>query len=423
MTLWAGLHQPCPRSSASPSGGSRLLVPSVIVVTAVFFAGCGSSGKSAAANAANAPIVPVVEVARKDISSALSIASEFQPFQEINVYAKVSGYVQKLYVDWGTHVKNGQLMAVLEIPELEQQLQQDEAGVKKSEQDLERAKEELARSESAYNVAHLTYTRLAGVQKTRPELVAQEEIDVAQGKDLEASANVSAAKDALAASEQEVAGAKAALDKDRALFAYSRITAPFDGVVTEMNAYTGALLPAGTSSNKGDLALCHLSQNNLLRLVIPVPERIVADIHVGDIVNVRVTGLNDTFMGKIVRFSDNIDLDTRTMHTEVDVRNPNYEIVPGMYATVDLPVHTVRGVLTVPVQAVEVSGEGRGQVLRVGSSNKLAPQDVALGIQSASDIEVVSGLKEGDLVVFGEQSQYKAGELVKAQIITPAEME
>ena len=102
------------------------------------------------------------------------------------MYAKVSGYIQKLYVDWGTHVKQGQLLAVLEIPELQQQLQQDEATVHRSEQDLARAREELNRAQSAYNVAHLTYTRLADVQKSRPELVAQQEIDVAQGKDLEA---------------------------------------------------------------------------------------------------------------------------------------------------------------------------------------------------------------------------------------------
>lgn len=393
---------------------------SALLLGAGLIAGCGSSSKIAADTASNAPIVPVVRVQRKDISSTLSIASEFQPFQEINVYAKVSGYIQKLHVDWGTHVKTGQLMAVLEIPELEQQVQQDEAGVKKSEQDLDRAKEELTRAQSAYNVAHLTYTRLAGVQKTRPELVAQEEIDVAEGKDLEANASVSASKDALAASEQELAGSKAALDKDRALFAYSRITAPFDGVVTEMNAYTGALLPAGTSANKGDLALCKLSQNDLLRLVIPVPERVVADIHLGDTVNVRVTGLNDAFIGKIVRFSDSIDLDTRTMHTEVDVANPKYQIVPGMYATVDLPVHTVRGVLTVPVQAVQVSGESRGHVLVVGRADKLEARDVTVGIQSASDVEIVSGLKENDQVVFGEQSQYKPDEQVKPQIVAPA---
>jgi len=419
----SAIHNRFPAKMNSRALRGAIALALLLAANGLFFAGCGSSGKTAADDAANAPVAPVVKVERKDISSTLSIASEFQPFQEISVYAKVSGYIQRLYVDWGTHVKSGQLMAVLEIPELEQQLQQDEAGVRKSEQDLERAKEELARAQSAYNVAHLTYTRLAGVQKTRPELVAQEEIDVAEGKDLEANAGVSAAKDALAGSDQELAGSKAALDKDRALFAYSRISAPFDGVVTEMNAYTGALLPAGTSSNKGDLALCRLSQNDLLRLVIPVPERVVADIRLGDNVNVRVAGVDKTFTGKIVRFSDSIDLDTRTMHTEVDVANPKYEIVPGMYATVDLPVHTDRDVLTVPVQAVQVSIQGKGHVLTVGSGNKLEPRDVTLGIQSANDIEVVSGLSESDLVVFGEQSQYKPGEMVKPQLITPAGME
>jgi RND family efflux transporter MFP subunit len=389
-----------------------------LLMLAGLLAGCGSSSKTADA-AASAPIVGVVTVERRDLTSELSIASEFEPFQEVNVYAKVSGYIQKLYIDWGTHVKDGQLLAVLEIPELEQQVQQDEANVKKSEQDLARAKEELTRAESGYNVAHLTYTRLIGVQKTRPELVAQEEIDVAQGKDLEANAGVSAAKDSLAASEQELAAAKAALDKNRALYAYSHIMAPFEGVVTRMDAYTGALLPAGTSANKGDLALCRISQNNLLRLVIPVPERVVAGIHTGESVEVHVTGLDQTFTGKIVRFSDSIDTETRTMHTEVDVENPHYEIVPGMYATVQLPLQAVRGVLTLPVQAVQISGEDRGSVLVVTSENRLQQRDVKLGIQDATYVEVVSGLSEKESIVFGDQSQYRPGEQVRPKLITP----
>jgi RND family efflux transporter MFP subunit len=385
--------------------------------------GCGSTGKAVADSPENAPTAAVVVVQRHNLASELSIASEFQPYQEVNVYAKVSGYIQKLCVDWGTHVKQGQLLAVLEIPELLQQLQQDEASVRKSEQDLARAKEELNRAESAYTVAHLTYSRLADVQKSRPELVAQQEIDVAQGKDLEASAGVSAAKDSLAASEQELVASKAALEKNRAMYAYSRITAPFDGVVTEIDAYTGALLPAGTSSNKGDQALCHLSQNNLLRLVIPVPERAVADIHVGETVGVRITTINKTFDGKIGLFSDQIDPETRTMHTEVTVPNPKYEIVPGMYATVQIPLHTVRNVLTVPVQAVQASGENRGAVLVLGGDNRVEKRDVILGLASATDIEIVSGLRENDRVVFGGQSQFKPGEFVAPKIVTPSELE
>src|SRR6202789_2234287 len=303
-------------------------------------AGCGNARKAEAEDAAHAPTAPVVKVARRNLSNTLEIASEFEPLQEIEVYAKVSGYIKKLYVDWGTHVKQGQLLAELEIPELQQQLQQDEAGARRSEQDLARAHEELNRAESAYTVAHLTYTRLAEVQKSRPELVAQEEIDTAQGKNLEASAGVSSARDAVAASEQGLLATKAALGKDQAMFAYARITAPFDGVITQIYAYTGSLLPAGTPANKGDLALCQLSQNDILRLVIPLPERAVADVHVGDTVDIEVSQAKNSFTGKVIRFSDQIDTQTRTMHTEVQVPNPKYLLVPGMYASVKIPLHS-----------------------------------------------------------------------------------
>jgi len=407
------------QNTSSPVLACQARALCVLILAGAVLGGCSSGGNPAAGNPANAPTAAVVTVTRKDLSSTLEIASEFLPFQEINVYAKVSGYIQKLNVDWGTHVKQGEILAVLDIPELEQQLHLDEAAVHRSEQDVLREKEELSRAESIYTVAHLTYTRLADVQKTRPELVAQQEIDVAQGKDLEANAGVSSAKDALSASEQALVAAKASLEKDRAVYSYSRITAPFDGVVTRIDAYTGALLPAGTSSNKGDQALCHLSQNSFLRLVIPVPERAVPDVHMGATVAVEVSSLNRKFAGKIVRLSDQIDPETRTMHTEVDVANPNYELVPGMYATVEIPLHTAHDALTVPVQSVQVSGENQGSVLVVNANNRIEKRDVTIGLESSREAEIVSGLKEGERVVFGEQAQFKQGQLVRPMPVTP----
>ena len=394
----------------------------VLLIFAGFFAGlvcgCGDARKAEAEDAAHAPSAPVVKVVRRDLNNELEIASEFQPLQEIEVYAKVSGYIKKLYVDWGTHVKKGQILAELEIPELQQQLQQDEASARRSEQDLGRSREELNRAQSVYNVAHLTYARLADVQKSRPELVAQEEIDAAQGKDLEANAGVSSAKDAVSSAEQGLLAAKAALGKDQAVFAYARITAPFDGVVTQIYAYTGSLLPAGTSSNKGDLALCQLSQNNVLRLVIPLPERAVTDVHVGDTVNIEVSGAKDAFTGKIVRLSGQIETQTRTMHTEVQVPNPNYLLVPGMYASVKIPLRSASQALSIPVQAVQSAGNGQGTVLLVNSSNRVEKREIKLGIETASQAEVLSGLNENEMVIFGEQNQFKVGELVSPQVVT-----
>jgi len=400
--------------------GIRFSISLILFLSA---AGCGEEHKAAADDAASAPAAAVVKVTRGSISDTLEIASEFQPFQEVDVYAKVSGYIQKLYVDYGTHVKQGQVLAVLEIPELQQQLQQDQASVRRSDQELTRAREDLNRAQSAYTVANLTYTRLAEVQKSRPELVSQEEIDVAKGKDLEAYADMSAQKAALAAAEEALLAAKAALGKDQAMFDYARMTAPFDGVITQIYAFTGALLPAGTTSNKGDSALCRLSQNDLLRLVIPVPERAVPNIQIGEPVAVNVSGMDRTFEGKIIRFSDQIDLTTRTMHTEVDVPNPKYQLVPGMYASVKIPLHAAAKVLTVPVQAFQAGSEGKGVVLVVGPGNKIERREVSVGLQSATDVEILSGLQENEAVIFGSLSQYRPGQIVAPKLIEPSRME
>ena len=387
----------------------------VILLFASFLSGCGSTAKVTANNSSDALQVAVAKVERQDISSNLSITSEFLPNQEVTVFAKVSGYIQQLNVDWGTHVVQGQVLAVLEVPELQQQLQLDEAGVKRSEQDMARAQEELKRAQSTYNIAHLTFTRLANVQKTRPELVAQEEIDVAEGKDTEASASVSGARDSVAASEQGLVAAQASLAKDKAMFAYSRITAPFDGVVTEIDAYKGALLPAGTSSNKGDQPLCHIADNSVLRLVIPVPESAVPSIRLGSAVQISVPVLGKTLQGTVARISDQVDLSTRTMHTEIVVPNMNFQLVPGMYAEASLALKEDHGVLAVPVQALDRQGN-KVTVDLVGADNKIQEREVHLGIETPDQVEVVSGLDENDLVVVGNRSQLRAGASVQPKL-------
>ncbi len=402
----------------------RMLSLFIFLIYSAALIGCGEGHKAAADDGSNAPVAAVVKVSRGNIADNLEIASEFEPFQEVDVYAKVSGYIKKLYVDYGTHVKQGQILAVLEIPELQQQLQQDQASIRRSDQELTRARDDLNRAQSAYNVAHLTYSRLADVQKSRPELISQEEIDVSKGKDLEADADVSAQKAALAAAEEALLAAKAALGKDQAMFDYARMTAPFDGVVTQIYAFTGALLPAGTAStSKGDSALCRLSQNDLLRLVIPVPERAVSNIQIGETVAVNVSGMDRTFEGKIIRFSDQIDMATRTMHTEVDVPNPKFQLVPGMYASVKIPLHAVAKVLTVPVQAFQAGNEGKGVVMVVGPGNKIERRDVTVGLQSASDVQITSGLQENESIIFGSLGQYRSGEIVTPKMVEPSRME
>ena len=138
---------------------------------------------------------------------------------------------------------------------------------------------------------------------------------------------------------------------------------------------------------------------------------------------VNVSALRKTFSGKISLFSDQIDLTTRTMHTEVTVPNANYELVPGMYASVKIPLHTVTNVLTIPMQAVQSTGSGQGIVLLVNSSNRVERREVKLGLESATDAEVLSGLSENESVIFGEQNQFKEGELVSPKLVVAPGME
>jgi multidrug efflux pump subunit AcrA (membrane-fusion protein) len=188
----------------------------VLLLAVGTVAGCGTANR-ATGDPPSAPHAAVVKPVRRDLANTLEIASELQPFQEIDVYAKESGYIRTLHIDWGTHVKGGQLMAMLDIPELQQQIQVDEAMVRRSAHDVERADQELSRAQSDYTVAHLTYDRLAGVQKNQPQLIAQEEVDIAQGKDQASRATVSADQSALAAAQQALEASKAALERDHAL--------------------------------------------------------------------------------------------------------------------------------------------------------------------------------------------------------------
>ncbi len=390
----------------------------VVLVALGALSGCGKTGNAAAGAPPSTPYVPVVKAERRDLTSTLQIASELLPYQEIDVHPKVSGYVQKLNINWGTHVRQGQLMAVLDIPELQQQIHYDEAAIRGAESELARVQEEQSRVQSSYAVAHVTYTRLSGVWDREPGLISKEELDVAQGKDAEASASVAAAKEALQAQKQAVSAAQATLRKDRVLFAYSQIVAPFNGVVTRLNAYTGALLPGN-----GELSLCHLSQNDLLRLVIPVPERSVPDVHLGDSIAVDVSTINKTFQGRVARFSDQIDVTTRTMHTEIDVPNPQYILVPGMYASVKLPLRTIPRALVLPLQGIQSNAENKGSILVVNSGNTLERREVALGTRTATDVQVLSDLQENEMVVFGEQSQYKPGEHVNPKLVQPQQVD
>jgi RND family efflux transporter MFP subunit len=398
----------------------KIFFAAVGVIAVLALPSCSGRASKVEADAQSTVTVGVVNVVKKTLGRSLTLSSELVPFQEIDVYAKESGYVQKLNVDYGTHVKQGEVMAVLEIPELQAQLEEDQAEIKNASNQMVRAQHELTRYEAQYKALHLEYTRLNGVFETQPGIVAQQEVDDAQGKDLAAASQVDAGQAALDAAQSQLVAAKAKLAHDQTLYDYSRITAPFSGVVTERYANLGTLMQMGTSSSTQAMPLVRLSEDDLFRLVIPVPESYVRYIRIGDPVDVHVPSVNRTFPGKVARFSVDVRADTRTMHTEVDVPNPQRVLLPGVYAEATLNLDRKDNVPSVPIQALNHQGN-KTTVFVVNREGQLQDREVEVGLQTSTDAEVLSGLSTGEQVVVSDRSGLKPGERVRPRVVAVLE--
>ena len=361
----------------------------------------------------------VAAARRGAIAQSLTIAGAFKPFQEVEIHAKVAGYIKQIYVDVGSHVKEGQTLAVLEVPELTAELAGADASVRRSKEEIRRAQGDVERAKSAHAAAHAMYVRLRQAAEQRPGLVAEQEVDDVHAKDLEAEAQVSSAEAALNAAQQALEVAEANAKQYEALSDYTRIVAPFTGVVTTRYADTGALIAAGTSSSTQSMPVVRLAQVSKLRLVLPVPESIAAQIHLGDPVKVHVQALQEDIVGKVSRFAQALDLQTRTMETEIDFENPQEKLLPGMYAETVVQLADHQNVLTVPIEAA-VQNAGDARILVVNGQNIVEERKVKLGLQGKSRVEVLSGLSEGERVIIGNQSQFRSGEKVAPkEIQTP----
>lgn len=378
-------------------------------------AGCRSGAKGVDANAAETPAATVVAAARGSIVHRLNLAGQFQPYQVVDVHAKVSGYIRHIYVDIGDRVHQGQVLAVLEVPELDAQLRGTVAELARSKDEITRAQHEVSRAKSEHSALHSDYERLKQASTAQPGLIAQQELDDAQSKDLSSEAQVDAAKATFSAAMQQSEGAKADNERVGDLNNYTKVTAPFDGVVIWRSADTGALIQAGTSSDTQSLPVVKLSQSNLLRLRLPVPEDAVEFVHEGAVVNVDVDAVHRSFEGKVVRFTRNLDLATRTMETEIDVENKNLSLTPGMYAHTTIELERHDNVLTIPVQALIRNGN-ETSVMVVDSSHHIQTRNVQAGLQGSNLVEIKSGLADGDLVVTGNQANYQPGETVTTNV-------
>ena len=399
---------------------SFILVAGLALPTTIAVVACNSDGRSSRADAAENPSAQVAVVQRGNIDQVLTLAGQFQPYQTVDVHPKVSGFIRHIYVDIGDRVHKGQTLAVLEVPELKAQLSGTVSEVARSGDEIVRAQHEVKRAESTYSAIHADYDRLLQTSQAQPGLVAQQELDDAQAKDLSSAAEVDAAKAALASAQKGMEVSKADNERVSAIEDYTNVVAPLDGVIIWRYADTGALIQSGVSSNNQDLPIVKLAQSGVMRLRLPIPESYVRYVRIGDAVKVRVDALGRSFTGTIVRFTRELNFETRTMETEVDVANKDLTIDSGMYANALLRLNHADNVLTVPVGAIVLHSD-QNQVYVVDSSGHLHIKNVQLGIRGNQLAEVESGLNSGDHVILAAQSKYSEGELVTPVVTnTPA---
>jgi RND family efflux transporter MFP subunit len=377
----------------------------------------GCTPNSGHATVLSIPVVPAARVVRTDLNNGVTLTAEFEPFYEVDVMAKEAGYIRHMLVDIGDHVKKGQLLAVLEIPELQDNLVKAKSDVQTALAEKAVAQGDLQRSEAARQIAQLSFTRIQDVSKKEPGLVPLQEVDVAHSHSLEADAQRAAAQEHVQAAESRYQSAIAELAHETTLVGYTRITAPFDGVVTQRYASDGSMIQAGIASQTQAMPVVKVSANALLRLMLPVPEDNVASIHDGQKVTVNVPVLNRTFDGTVTRFADRLQMSTRTMTAEVDVKNPKLTLIPGMYAQVSLNTAAAKNVTAVPIAAVDGTGDNQ-RLFLVDNTGVVRVRKVRTGLQSTQYIQILSGVDAGETVITGRQSDIHDGEKVQPRVTT-----
>jgi multidrug efflux pump subunit AcrA (membrane-fusion protein) len=341
------------------------------------------SHPAAVAPAERPPIVVVVKPRRGNAVRTISLPGDMVGFYQSSLYAKVTGYLQSITVDKGDWVRKGQVLATIEVPELQQR---------------------LARAQASLTVQRLTFQRLEQVWKSDPRLVARQDVDIAQGKFLEAKAEV---------------------DELLAMVAYTRIVAPFNGIITGRFVDPGALIKAGgDQSGSGPVEgsthpvgaaspVLSLAMIDTMRIYIYVPQDAVSFIRRGTPATVAVQNLpRHSFTGTVTRFAGSLDLSTRTMLTEIDLDNPRHQLYPGMYANITLQLEHHPDAIQIPDSAV---GEGStGNYVLAVQNGHLSKTEITTGIRTGHLVEITKGLRGDETLVAAIDPTLIIGERVTA---------
>jgi membrane fusion protein (multidrug efflux system) len=351
----------------------RFAVLVFVMLGAGVLAGCNRAASEPTTPTETPVSVQVKHVKRGEISRSISLPSlNLRPYQEATLYAKVAGYLKTITVDKGDMVKDGQLLAEIEVPEMAA---------------------DLARYKAELEVAEIDYRRVRDAQKTAPDLIVVQAVDTAKAKFDVAKAN---------------------LDRLETLLGFARIVAPFSGVISRRMVDPGAFIPAATSSSAAqNAALVTVTDFSRIRVQVAVPEPEVPFVKLGQPVQVTVEELRGrVFPGSVTRYTHTLDESTKTMLTEIEIPNPNGELYPGMYASVRLELERKNEVLLLPAEALIVE-KNKTSVFAL-QDNKARKVPIQPGLNDGISVEVVGGLNADQRVVLAGKQTLTDGQPVNA---------
>ena len=402
-------------SARRPSAVTLVLIALVLTVLIVvgFFVGYLPRQKREEVLAAETkesitslPVVNVSRVTRAAGRSSLVLPGNIQAVTEAPILARATGYIRKRYVDIGDRVKAGQVVAEVEAPELDQQILQARAVIAQTKSTVQQADAAIQQGRANENLAKLTAGRMSNLLGRG--VVSKQENDNAQAQYAAQQANVQALEQAAAAARSNVAAAEANLSRLDQLKTYQTVRAPFDGVITQRNVDTGALV------NEGSTLLFRIAQTGTLRIYVNLPQSEADSIKVGqrgDISIAELTGRK--FVGTVTRTSNALDPTTRTLLTEVQVQNAGGSLMPGMYAQVDLIVPRKDPPLLIPGDTLVVRADGP-QVAVVQPDSSVHFTRIQLGRDFGDRLEVLSGLELGQQLAVNPSDDVREGVKVKA---------
>lgn len=375
----------------------------------LIWTGCGAPPPPTATKveaSSGPPTVAVATLKREHLSREVVLTGEFRAYKTTDLYAKIGGFLRQIRVDVGTFVRAGEVIATVEVPEMDSDIAQTAAERRRSEAELGRARAELGRAQAGLHLVNVSLNRLLAAAKSEPGIIAQQEIDEAQAKKAAAEAQVESARAVIGVEESRIGVAKAGEQRSQTMAGYRTIVAPFNGVITKRFADPGALAQS--------TPVVRVAEVSRLRLAVQVPESVVPLVKAGSVVTVKVTALNKTFEARVARLTGDVVAASRTMEAEIDIANGYGEFAPGMYADVTVHAEKKTEGLTAPITAV-ANGGGNRTVMVVTADGVIAERTIKTGIETPASYEVLEGLTAEDRIVVSNRSLLRVGQKVDAR--------